>query len=535
MVFRIVVFLFLVQTVTAQQGVTALMDSLAQVSSYSEKARISMEIASKLALEDWNRSLRYMDVAKESALTSNSEKTLAEFYNNLGNIYFAKDALDIALQNYLKAYDYYRDHPDPERFKLENNLAIVYARTDNEEKALHYFRKVYGNQKKRNDTVNLAKILNNMGTLYLDREVDSAVIYFRKSLRLSKNIPDPNLKLYLFTNLGRCYLIKKETKLAKSYFGKALDETDKNVNPRNSAWLYNELSQFYLNQKLVDSTIYFSEKSVKTLDSLAPYSFEQQRAVGLLYKGLIAKGEYKDASRLFEKYNTITDSINLEDKRVNVEKLLVEEEYRNKEKIRELEQSKKQSRNYIILLALLAVMLLLGMLLYRFRNKLKSAELEKQLATAKQKELNTNLQLKNKELIGKAMVEMHRTEIIEDILKDLKKVKLKAVKKETQDAIDYIAKRLKRDTSSNIWEEFELRFEQVHESFYKNLLSAHPDLTSRDKRLCALLKLNLSSKEIAQITGQSSKSVENARTRLRKKLDLTNSQTDLSAYLATFG
>jgi DNA-binding CsgD family transcriptional regulator len=133
------------------------------------------------------------------------------------------------------------------------------------------------------------------------------------------------------------------------------------------------------------------------------------------------------------------------------------------------------------------------------------------------------------------MIEMHRTEIIEDILNDLKEIKLKAAKKETQNAIDYIVKRLKRDTSSNVWEEFELRFEQVHESFYNNLTEKHPDLTSRDKRLCALLKLNLTSKEISQITGQSSKSVENARTRLRKKLDITNSNADLSAYLSIFG
>ncbi len=179
----------------------------------------------------------------------------------------------------------------------------------------------------------------------------------------------------------------------------------------------------------------------------------------------------------------------MEDKRVNVEKLLIAEEYRNKEKIRELEESKKEARNYIILLGLLALLLVLGMFLYRFRNKFKRAELEKQLATAKQKELNTSLELKNKELIGKAMIEMHRTEIIEEILTDLKEIKLKAAKKETQNAIDYIVKRLKRDTSSNIWEEFELRFEQVHESFYKNLTEKHSDLTSRDKRIMCAFKI----------------------------------------------
>src|SRR5690606_39768041 len=151
--------------------------------------------------------------------------------------------------------------------------------------------------------------------------------------------------------------------------------------------------------------------------------FEHYRAVGLLYKSYLAQREFEKASHYFEKYAAISDTLNLEDKRVNVEKLLIGEEYRNREKIRELEENKRQSRNYIILLVLLAVLLFLGMLLYRFRNKLKRAELEKQLANAKQKELNTNLELKNKELIGKAMIEMHSTEIIEDVLNDLKEIR----------------------------------------------------------------------------------------------------------------
>jgi len=535
MYLRIFLFLFLAQMAVAQEGISELIDSLAQTSSDSEKSRLGMEIASRLSNEDWDRALRYMDVAKESALKSNSEKTLADFYNALGDIYFEKDALDIALEHYLKAYNFYETRPASKRFKLENSLAIIYARTDNEDKALQYFKKVYVYQKQKNDTVNLARILNNMGSFYLERKVDSALVYFKESLQLSKNIADPNLKMFLHTNLARCFILKEKPEIAKYHFRKALVNVENGANSRSAAWFYNEFSEFYQNRGMADSAIFFAQKAVKNLDSLAPFGFEQQRATGLLYKSYIAKGEFEKASNYFEKYSAIGDTLNLEDKRVNLEKLLIAEEYRNKEKIRELEESKKQSRNYIILLGLLAVLLILGMLLYRFRNKLKRAELEKQLSTAKQKELNTNLELKNKELIGKAMVEMHRTEIIEDILKDLKEIKLKAAKKETQNAIDYIAKRLKRDTSTNIWEEFELRFEQVHESFYKSLNEKHPDLTARDKRLCALLKLNLTSKEIAQITGQSSKSVENARTRLRKKLDITNSQTDLSVYLSNFG
>jgi len=525
----------LVPSAYCQDEVNVLIDSLAQVSSVHDRSEISLKIASKLVNEDWERALLYMDLARKNAEKSDSERTLAEFYYGLGDIYLGKDALDIALEHYLKAYEFFSKQPVSERFKLENNLAIVYARTANEEKALQYFKRVFEYQKERKDTLILAQILNNMGTLLLKKQVDSSIVYFKRSMQLARKIKNSNLDVFLYTNLGRCYVLKDSTRKAKLFFNRAISRVDEGVNPRNVAWLYNEVSEFYLKNGMADSSLYLTKKAVKSLDSLAPFSFEHQRAVGLLYRSYLAKDEFKEAATYFEKYNSIVDTLNLEDKRINVEKLLIAEKYRAEKRFRELAEGKKRARNYIILLGLLAVLLFCGLLLIRFRNKLKNAELEKQLVTAKQKELNSNLQLKNKELIGKAMVEIHRTEIIEEILQDLKEVKRKAAKKETQNAIDFIAKRLKRGTSNDIWKEFELRFEQVHESFYQNLLAKHPDITSRDKRLCALLKLSLTSKEIAQITGQTAKTVENARTRLRKKLGLTNSQADLSHYLSSLG
>ena len=175
--------------------------------------------------------------------------------------------------------------------------------------------------------------------------------------------------------------------------------------------------------------------------------------------------------------------------------------------------------------------MILVIILLKYKNRLRESKLEKELIQSKKEELNLKLESKNKALIAKAMQEIHRSELIQEILEDLKEIKIKAVKKETESAINFIQKRLEKDTNSNIWEEFELSFDQVHETFYNNLQEKHPVLTSKDRRLCALLVLDLSSKEIAQITGQDYKSVENARTRLRKKLDLTNTKSDLTAYL----
>ena len=108
-----------------------------------------------------------------------------------------------------------------------------------------------------------------------------------------------------------------------------------------------------------------------------------------------------------------------------------------------------------------------------------------------------------------------------------------AVKDETKEAIRRIHTDLKKSTEDEIWEEFELRFQQVHRDFYDKLMDKFPDLSPNEQRLCAFLRLNMSSKEISELTGQSPNALETARYRLRKKLGISNSQVNLITFLST--
>jgi PAS domain S-box-containing protein len=88
----------------------------------------------------------------------------------------------------------------------------------------------------------------------------------------------------------------------------------------------------------------------------------------------------------------------------------------------------------------------------------------------------------------------------------------------------------KRLSSQSNWSEFELLFEKVHRSFYEKLNAHYPDLTPNERRICAFLKLNMSNKDIAQITFQSEDALKKARLRLRQKLAIDR-ETNLSAFL----
>ena len=87
--------------------------------------------------------------------------------------------------------------------------------------------------------------------------------------------------------------------------------------------------------------------------------------------------------------------------------------------------------------------------------------------------------------------------------------------------------------SDNFWEVYQNNFNLIHQNFFKRLKEKYPDLTPTDLRFCALLRLNLSTKDIAQFTGLSVRGVEGARYRLRRKLDLPEG-TNLVEFLIHF-
>jgi len=95
-----------------------------------------------------------------------------------------------------------------------------------------------------------------------------------------------------------------------------------------------------------------------------------------------------------------------------------------------------------------------------------------------------------------------------------------------------MSRELHRSVESEIWEDFELRFKEVHSDFYTKLIHTFPDLSPNEQRLCAFLKLNMSTKEISELTGQSSKALEMARYRLRIKLNISGTDENLIAFLS---
>jgi len=156
--------------------------------------------------------------------------------------------------------------------------------------------------------------------------------------------------------------------------------------------------------------------------------------------------------------------------------------------------------------------------------QLKNLASEKELIEVKNKQLKQDVESKNRELAVSTMSMIKKNELLSVIKKEI-------ITNTDQKSIKKVIKIIDESLNDNDdWKMFEEAFNNADKDFINKIKSLHSSLTPNDLRLCAYLRLNLSSKEIAPLLNISSKSVEVKRYRLRKKMNLPH-DVNLTTYI----
>ncbi|MFT6731628.1 MAG: AraC family chitin signaling transcriptional activator, partial [Glaciecola sp.] len=150
--------------------------------------------------------------------------------------------------------------------------------------------------------------------------------------------------------------------------------------------------------------------------------------------------------------------------------------------------------------------------------EIKELENEQEIMRVINEQLSEDVDTKSRELAVSTMSLNSKNELLAFIKEDLKK----SNDDDTRSLKSVISTINKNITGSDSWSVFKEAFENTDKEFLKKIKSSHRSLTSSDLRLCAYLRLNLSSKEIAPLLNISVRSVEIKRYRLRKKMNLSH-------------
>jgi DNA-binding CsgD family transcriptional regulator len=146
---------------------------------------------------------------------------------------------------------------------------------------------------------------------------------------------------------------------------------------------------------------------------------------------------------------------------------------------------------------------------------------EQQIVKIRNEQLQADLASKSRELANSAMNIVYKNELLQKISDEITQLKDDSGKRLSSDQLKRIQKVIDDGmTDERDWNLFESSFNEAHESFFKKLKAQHPDLVPNDLKLCAYLRMNMNSKEMASLLNISLRGVEIRRYRLRKKLNL---------------
>ena len=568
--FMILLFFFLAAmnlTARASNVIDSLEMALSATDDPLKKIEIYIHLSDILINSDMAKSLDYGVKAYELAEESSSDEWLIQACLSLAGTYYLLSDLDKAMELAQEARNLAESLGDDLLMaKSMDAIGTIYYDIGNQAKSSENFfgsLKIY---EKLGNKDGIGGTYCRIGTLYLDqKDYEMAADYYSKSIKIAREIDLPMGIASNLNNLAKVYYNKGEYTKALQTYQEALEinrQTGQSYltgnNYLNIADVYIKLDDYptaisNLNMareifeklgnkiRLAKSMSMLSEIYLKTgqlsqSNELAVQALEIGKSQGykeiivsasrVLYQLTLLRNDSAAALNYFILGKQYQDSIFMDEKQKNLTALELQYQFDKKEQLRQIARQRRIVIISVISGGVIFGLIILVLLVNYFRLKAKKLQLEK---TGFEKEL----EFKNKELVLNVMSLMQKNEILADLSEKLISIDETATSPESKETIKKVAKELQKSQDKEIWREFSHRFKEVHGEFYDKLLQKYPDLTPNELKLCAFLRLNMSSKDIAELTGQRVSSLETARYRLRQKLGIANSDVNLVTFLSS--
>lgn len=442
------------------------------------------------ALDNFLLALKYAEQEKKGAI-----------YNNIGLVFFKEEKYDDALAYYIKSIDIKKKIGDQLGVAVTyTNIGEVYKKMKKYDIAKVYFKKSYAISNEIDDREGAAFYLNNFGEISKSRnQLDSSIIYFKKALVVSEEINNQFLIAQSLYNIGHSYFVKEEFSMAEPYLERC----------------------------------YNLSKSLEILPEIE----KSARILSEIYK---RNNNFQQAYKYLNINKVASDSLNLATSEKQLLKLKLDYKYKLEEekskRLLELKKNEYKKAEFKLILIIFFVILLLLVIVFLFvraKFRMRINRIEKEKIELKKENLEKELEFKNKEIIEKVLKIIEKNELIESTVRRLNEFSL-SLPSTKRAEVNLINKELKSMEKVNQWTEFHHYFTLIYSKFFENLEKDYPDLTINEKRLSAYLKLNMSTKDIATLTFQNFKSIEVARTRLRKRFDLTNTDIGFQEFFSKY-
>jgi tetratricopeptide (TPR) repeat protein len=478
---------------------------------------------------NFERAMALSDKSIELAKELNNGLMLSDAFQRKSTIYLDKGNYKLAIENLLNA-SRVLDTIEPQNPVKHAIVIVGIGRTellrDNYRESLKPLYDGLKIFKQHNEDRWQAITYIEIGSAYYHlKEYDNSLENYNNSLDISYKMKIDDFIAANLGNIGAIYLEKKEYDKALKYFYESNSIAEKRESINNQIININDIASAYLGKKDYNNAIKNYTLAIQLADSIGSIDIlsDAYKERAETYE---KTGAFKNAFNDHKVYLKLKDSVFNITKSKQIEELKTQYNTEKKEQqivlqekeIDLLEQKAKISNLQRILLGIGLLLSLIGF--YAIRQKLKRNKLEKE-------KLDVELNFKKKELTTHALHLAKKNEVLEGLKQKAEELK---TSDNGQNGYQQLIRTINFDLQDdNNWQNFSKYFQQVHTNFNSNVKKKFPKVTSNELRLMSLLKMNLSSKEIANILNISQEGIKKARYRLRKKLEITseNSLQDL--------
>lgn len=474
------------------------------------------------ALELIDQSIAISIELKNGKILVDNLQRQSVVYLNLGDF---SSAMDVTL-NALKIEDTMRNkYPIGKAIGL-SDIGRIEIHRKNFEAALEPTNKSLQLFKELKEEKWQAVVLNQLGNAYWHLEnYDESLKAYQQSLEIVTTINRQDYAAVALANMAGIYSKKGDYKKAINMIEEAQAMTIKIGSIGNVINNYGMIGDIHLEHNRLPKAIKNYSRAIHIADSVNALDdlYDMYESRSAAYE---QKRNYKKALEDYQTYKTLYDSVFSSNSDKHIEELKIKYESEKKEKeliikenrIKLLEARKQKAENerLFLIISLIGALALVVAIVYGLRQKMKRHKIER-------KKLDNDIAFKEKELTTHALHLAHKNEVLLDL-----KSQLKALKSESPNSRNYqkVINTINLDISNdNNWEQFRAYFEDVHKDFNAKVMRNYPEVSNNDLRLMSLLKMNLSSKEIANILNISAEGVKKARYRLRKKLNLNTEES----------
>ena len=411
-----------------------------------------------------------------------------------------------------------------------NNLAANYGRLGDLENQKLNLLKAIDINKSLGYTYQLVMNYNNLGSNYKQsNQIEKALKYYDLAYQELKKLDNPFLLAQNLTNRANIFEKQGNLKAAEKFFAECEKVCEEN-NIQYGVMLtnLNMGNLFRLQKKYVDASLRLNKSLAltKSLNSVREEALVYER-LSWLSRDI---ADFKAAYDFQTKFHLLNDSLINES--VKKEAFALKEKYESEKKEKEILKLSKKQLNYQYFISILfGFVLLLLIVIQWWRHKHKLVLLEKQKQELNRKYLKDVIDNKEKELTSQVTLLAQMQQQVNDMIS--KTSKILNDNSTEQVKLKKIETLLKADPIHTLKSDFDVRLTSNNEDFFSLLLHKYPDLSPAELKLCAYLRLNPSSKDLALITNRSMRTIESTRTNIRKKMNLT-SQENLVTHLLSF-